>query len=165
MSRKLWPFDIYFAEQPVPSGDVDWLASVRDQAGLPIVADESVYTAQDALALVRARAADVFSVYVGKSGGIGPARKIAAIAEAAGLACTIGSNLEMGIGSAAMLHLALATPVFGTAEYPCDIIGPLFYTDDLLREPLDIRGGEARIGDRVGLGVELDEQKLQRYRV
>ena len=164
MLRRLADFDLWFAEQPVPPGDVEWLAEVRSAIDIPVIADESVYTPQDAAALARAGAADVFSIYVGKSSGIGPARRIAAVAEAAGLACTIGSNLEMGIGSAAMIHLAMATPAFG-ADWPCDIIGPLFYTDELLREPVPIRGGEARAPQGPGLGVELDEEKISRYRV
>lgn len=159
MIRRLCEFDIYFAEQPVPPGDVAWMADVRKRVEVPIIADESVYTVQDALSLVRADAADVFSIYVGKSGGIGPARKIAAIAEAAGLSCTLGSNLEMGIGSAAMIHLAMATPALGNPEYPCDIIGPFFYTEELLREPLPICGGEARPLEHPGLGVELSLEK------
>ena len=80
---------------------------------------------QDAMALTRAGAADILSVYVGKGGGIGPARKMAAVAEAAGLTCTVGSNLELGIASAAMAHLATATPGIGAEEFPCDILGPL----------------------------------------
>jgi muconate cycloisomerase len=165
MIGRLSDFDLWFAEQPVPPGDVEWLAEVRGQVELPIIADESVYTSHDALALARAGAADVFSAYVGKSGGIGPARAIASVATAAALACTIGSNLEMGVGSAAMIHLAAATPAFGMPDYPCDIIGPLFYTDDLLQEPLAITGGEARAPHGAGLGVALDEDKLRRYRV
>src|SRR5205085_2897738 len=143
---------------------VNWLAEVRSRVDLPVIADESLYTPQDAVALVRAGAADVLSVYVGKSSGIASARRIAAVAEAAGLGCTIGSNLEMGIGSAAMIHLAMATPAF-SEDWPCDIIGPLFYADDLLKEPLAIAGGEARPPQGPGLGVELDEEKVRRYRV
>jgi len=161
MIRRLAEFDLWFAEQPVPPGDPEWLAEVRRSAGVPIIADESVYTETDAAVLVRSGAADVFSIYVGKSAGIGPARRIAAAAEAARLGCTIGSNLEMGIGSAAMIHLALAAPI----DWPCDIIGPFFYTDELLTTPLLIRGGDARAPDGPGLGVELDEEKVQRYRV
>ncbi len=81
--RRLVPYDIYFAEQPVPALDVQWLADVRNHVDVPIMADDSVYSPQDAMALVRAGAADVLSIYVGKSGGIGPARSIAAVAEAA----------------------------------------------------------------------------------
>src|SRR5579884_253317 len=122
--RRLMEFGIYFAEQPVPALDVSWLADVRDHVEVPVMADESVYTLQDAMAVVRAGAADVLSVYVGKGGGIGPARKVAAVAEAAGLTCTVGSNLEMGIASAAMIHLAMATPGIGAEEFPCDILSP-----------------------------------------
>ena len=165
MIRHLGEFGIYFAEQPVPPGDVSWLAEVRRQVTVPVVADESVYTPQDALSIVRAGAADALSVYVGKSAGIGPARKVAAIAESAMMGCTIGSNLELGVGTAAMIHLAMATPGITAADFPCDIIGPLYYTDDLLTEPLALSGGKAQPPARPGLGVELDEEKVRRYRV
>src|SRR3954452_18806930 len=116
------------------------------------------------MALVRAQAADIFSIYIGKGGGIGPARKIAAAAEAAGLTCTVGSNLELGVASAAMIHLAMATPGIGAEEFPCDILGPFFYDDMLRAEPLPIAAGSARPLEKPGLGVELDEEKVAKYR-
>jgi L-alanine-DL-glutamate epimerase-like enolase superfamily enzyme len=156
--------NIYFAEQPVAPLDVQWLADVRRNITVPVMADESCYTLQDAMAITRAGAADILSVYAGKGGGIGPARKMAAVAEAAGLTCTVGSNLEMGIASAAMAHLATATPGIGAEEFPCDILGPLAYEHDLLTEPLDFCDGSVRAPDGPGLGVTLDEQMLARYR-
>jgi muconate cycloisomerase len=156
---------IYFAEQPLPAGDHDALAEVRRNVAVPIIADESIYTLDDAKMLARAEAADVFSIYVGKAGGIGPAREIAAFAQAAGIACTIGSNLELGVGSAAMIHLALSAPGIDADAYPCDIIGPMFYEDDVLAEPLEITGGSARVHERPGLGVALNDEKIERYRV
>jgi L-alanine-DL-glutamate epimerase-like enolase superfamily enzyme len=162
--RRMYPFQIWFAEQPVPPLDISWMVDVRRQIEVPVMADESLYTLQDAMALARAGAADIFSVYVGKGGGIGPARKIAAVAEAAGLTCTIGSNLEMGIASAAMIHLGMATPGIGAEEFPCDILGHFFYEDELLAEPLPIGEGQARPHERPGLGVELDERKVEQYR-
>lgn len=163
--RRLYAYDIYFAEQPVPDLDIAWLADVRSHVDVPIMADESVYTLQDAMAVARAGAADVLSAYVGKGGGIGPARKIAAVAEAAGLTCTVGSNLELGVAAAAMIHLAMATPGIGAEEFPCDILTPFFYEDDLLAEPLLVKGGEARPFERPGLGVALDDEKVEHYRV
>jgi len=163
--RRLEEFGIFFAEQPVPALDVAWLADVRRNVGVPVMADESVYTLQDAMAVVRAGAADVLSVYVGKGGGIGPARKVAAVAEASGLTCTVGSNLELGVASAAMIHLAMATPGIGAEEFPCDILGPFFYEGDLLAEPLPISAGEARPLEKPGLGIELDGARIERYRV
>jgi muconate cycloisomerase len=163
--RRLYPYNIFFAEQPVADLDIAWLADVRSQVEVPVMADESVYSLQDAMSIVRASAADILSVYVGKGGGISAARKIAAVAEAAGIVCTVGSNLELGVASAAMIHLAMATPTIAAEEFPCDILTPFFYETDLLVESLPITAGSARPSDRPGLGVELDEAQLRRYRV
>lgn len=163
--ERLKPLGIAFAEQPVWAGDPEEMAAVRRAAGVPIIADESLYTLADARQLARAGACDVFSVYVGKAGGLGPARAIADFAHAQGIACTIGSNLELGVGSAAMLHLALSRRGITPDAYPCDIIGPFFYEDDILTEPLALGGGRAVIAERPGLGVELDEAKVTKYRV
>ena len=157
--------NIAFAEQPVPSGDHEEMAAVRRQIDVPVIADESLYTLADARALVRAKACNVFSIYIGKAGGIGPAKAIADFAVDQGIACTIGSNLELGIGSAAMLHLAIAHRGITPDHYPCDIIGPLFYEDDILREPLTLESGRAEATGRPGLGVSLDETKAESYRV
>lgn len=163
--RRLAEFDICFVEQPVAPGDPDMLARVRSQVEIPVVADESVYSPQDARMLARAGAADAFSIYVGKSAGIGPAREIAAIARAASLACTVGSNLELGVGTAAMIHLAVSTPGIEPERFPCDIIGPLYYSADILLEPLPLHPGSARAPEKPGLGVELDPEMIRRYRV
>jgi len=158
--------NIYFAEQPVPALDVQWMADVRRSVAVPVMADESCYTLQDAMALARAGAADVLSFYVGKGGGIGPARKIASVAESAGLTCTIGSNLELGVASAAMAHIAMATQAVGAEEFPCDILGPVAYEHTLLKgQPFDFRDGSVTAPDAPGLGVEIEEKMLARYRV
>lgn len=157
--------NIFFAEQPVAPLDIQWLVDVRRNVPVPVMADESCYTLQDAMALARAGAADILSVYVGKGGGIGPARKMAAVAEAAGLTCTVGSNLELGIACAAMTHLATASIGIGAEEFPCDILGTLAYEHDLLAETLEFRDGAVRAPSGPGLGVALDEAMLARYRV
>jgi muconate cycloisomerase len=157
--------DIYFAEQPVPPGDHAALAEVRHNVPVPIIADESIYSLADAKMLARAEAADVFSIYTGKAGGIGPAFEIAKFAESVGIKCTIGSNLELGVGSAAMIHLALSAPALDADNFPCDIIGPLFYEGDLLTRPLPIAPGSARLHDAPGLGIELDDELVEEFRV
>ena len=158
--------NIFFAEQPVAPLDMQWLVDVRRNVPVPVMADESCYTLQDAMALARAGAADILSLYIGKGGGIGPARKVAAVAEAAGLTCTVGSNLELGVASAAMAHVAAACPGIGAEEFPCDILGPLAYEHDLLAgAPFDFRGGSVKAPDGPGLGIALDEEMLAKYRV
>ncbi len=163
--ERLRELKIYFVEQPLPPEEIVEMAALRERIGLPVIADESVYTLQDAKMVSRMNAADVFSVYVGKAGGIGPAKKIADFATSAGLRCTIGSNLELGIGSAAMTHLGIATAGIHAENFPCDIIGPFYYEDDVVQEPLPIVAGQARPNGKPGLGVELDEEKIQKYRV
>jgi L-alanine-DL-glutamate epimerase-like enolase superfamily enzyme len=162
---RLAALNIAFAEQPFAPEDIVLLPEVRRLIRVPVILDESIYTVADAMLLLRSGGADVFSVYVGKAGGIGPARKIAELAALFTTKCTLGSNLELGIGSAAMVHLALATRGITAEEFPCDIIGPLFYQDDIVREPLPLRPGEARANLKPGLGVELDEAKVARYQV
>ena len=157
--------DIYFAEQPVAALDMQWMVDVRRSVPVPVMADESCNTPHDAMALARAAAADILSIYVGKGGGIGPARKMAAVAEAAGLTCTVGSNLELGVASVAMAHLATATTGVGAEEFPCDILGPLAYEHDLLAEPMLFQDGAMRAPSGPGLGIALDEEMVARYRV
>jgi L-alanine-DL-glutamate epimerase-like enolase superfamily enzyme len=163
--ERLREFNIYFAEQPISPEDVAVMADVRKRINVPVIADESVYTLQDAMTLARLGAADVFSIYVGKAGGIGPAKRITDFAQNAGLKCTVGSNLELGVGSAAMVHLAIATRGINAEEFPCDIIGPFYYEDDIVRKPLSILPGRAEPNAFPGLGVELDEEKIAKYRV
>lgn len=163
--QRLCEFGIYFAEQPVSPEDVSEMAKVRKQIKIPVIADESIYTLQDAKTLAQLGVADVFSIYVGKAGGIAPAKKIAKFADSEGLKCTVGSNLESGVGSAAMIHLAMAARGIDAETFPCDIIGPFFYEHDLLAERLPISGGKALANSKPGLGVELDPDQVDRYRV
>ncbi|MDQ6631969.1 MAG: mandelate racemase/muconate lactonizing protein [Verrucomicrobiota bacterium] len=163
--ERLYSSKIYFVEQPLAPEEILSMPDLRRQIRIPIVADESIYSLQDAMTMAYLKAADVFSIYVGKAGGIGSARKIAMFAESAGFKCTVGSNLELGIGSAAMIHLAMATHGIAAEEFPCDIIGPFFYEDDLLKKLLLLKAGEARPNSKPGLGIELDDEKVERYRV
>jgi muconate cycloisomerase len=162
--RELEPEGLLFAEQPVPPGDPATLAEVRRSTSVPVMADESVFTLTDAWTVCRAGAADILSVYPGKNGGIAASLEIAAVARAAGLACHMGSNLELGVGTAAMLHLAAACPEIRSERYPSDILGPLYHDADLLAEPLTLGPVEAVVPDGPGLGVELDDKALARFR-
>jgi L-alanine-DL-glutamate epimerase-like enolase superfamily enzyme len=163
--RQLESVNLLLAEQPIPAGDPAALAELRRDCTVPIMADESVFTLQDAWLLTVHRAADILSVYPGKHGGIAATADIIAVARAAGIRCTIGSNLELGIGTAAMLHVAAAFPEVDTESFPADTIGPFYHDADLITRPLDLGPPYAKIPDGPGLGVELDEEQLRRYRV
>jgi muconate cycloisomerase len=156
--------DLLFAEQPIPPGDPAALATLRRDQCIPIMADESVFTLADAWQLAVHGSADIFSIYPGKHGGIAGTVEIAHVAKAAGLACALGSNLELGVGTAAMLHVAAALPNLASEVYPADAIGPLYHEADLLREPLELGPVAAKVPAGPGLGVELDEEQLKHWR-
>jgi len=107
--RAIREFDIEFCEQPVPHWDLEGLKRVRNEAGVPVVADEAVFDHHDALKVMRADAADVVNIKLSKSGGIRTARKIAAVVEAAGKTCMIGCMMESRLGLTAAAHLAAAS--------------------------------------------------------
>ncbi len=163
-AKKMLPyleeFDIQLIEQPIPPGDPGALADLRTRTRIPIMADESAFNLAEAWTVAAARAADVISVYPGKNGGIVPALEIAHLAKAAGLACHMGSNLELGIATAAMLHLAAACATIDCETYPADILGPLYHQWDIIKEPLQLGPQVAIVPESPGLGVELDEGKL-----
>ncbi len=163
--RRMEPDQLTLVEQPVAPGDPRRLAEVRRAIGTPIMADESVFTFADAALLVQAGAADIFSLYPGKHGGLLPARKLAAFAEVNGLSASVGSNLELGIASAAMAHLAAATPAIDADRYPTDIIGPLYHEHDVVTDNRFVQRGHAVAPEGPGLGVALDEAAVREYRV
>ncbi len=164
MLAELEPYDILFAEQPIPGDDPAKLPELRRSTSIPIMADESIFTANDARQLIRNEAVDILSVYPGKHGGIAATVEIAEIAKAAGIVCSMGSNLELGIGTAAQLHLGAAVPTIDSEQYPGDFLGPLYHEADLLTEPLLLGPDTARPPEGPGLGVEVDNEQLERYR-
>ena len=107
----------------------------------------------------------MISIYPGKNGGIAASIEIAHVAQAAGVPCHVGSNLELGIGSAAMLHLASAVPNIDSETYPADILGPHYHEADLLAAAPGSRPAGSEVPDGPGLGVSLDEDQLRRFRV
>lgn len=162
--QALEAYSVCVAEQPIPPGDPLALAELRRGTTIPIMADESIFTLEDGWQLAVARAADVLSLYPGKHGGIAATIEIANLAKGAGMACTIGSNLELGIGTAAMLQVAAVLGVVDCHTYPADLIGPCYHEADLLKQPLTLGPTVARLPEGPGLGVELDEAQLNKYR-
>lgn len=142
-------------EQPTRRGDHRSMAEVRRRSGMPIMADESVFTMQDALELIRHQSADVFSLYPGKHGGIRATQHIAKAAEAAGIPCTIGSNLEREVATAAMAHVTVCTGNIQCERFPGDLIGPLYYETSLSSQPLRYQADRLWVPEAPGLGVTL----------
>lgn len=100
--------NVEYCEQPIKRFDVAGLRQVRRESPVPIMADESLFDAVDAIRLVREEAVDYFNIKLSKSGGIWEALKIVGIAEAAYVRCMIGCMSESRLGITANAHLASA---------------------------------------------------------
>lgn len=146
---------------PLRGGDLDQIASLRRQVNIPLAVWRPIQTPSDVLALVRCGAAPFVVADLQLLGGMVPARKCAAIAQAAGLGTSLGSGPSLGIALAAMLQLAAATPTFSS----CNECAHHQLEDDLLVEPLEIIDGMIAVPQGPGLGVEIDRAKIERYQV
>jgi muconate cycloisomerase len=156
MVNAMEPYRIALVEQPTPRDDYGALAEVRRAIRVPVMADDAVFTMNHARQCVDRGACDVISVYPGKNGGIRKARTIAQYAAAHGVACTIGSNLEWDVASAAMCHLVAATQNVQVERYPGDLLGPEYHEFSIVKDPLAIDGPVIHTPTKPGLGIEAD---------
>jgi L-alanine-DL-glutamate epimerase-like enolase superfamily enzyme len=144
------PLDLEFLEQPLPAREVDAMRALPESIRDRIAADESLLNEDDARALAAApRACGIFNVKLMKCGGIAPARRIAAIAEAAGIHLMWGCMDESRISIAAALHAALSCP---STRY-LDLDGSLDLARDVAREGFELQDGILRTTGAPGLGI------------
>jgi muconate cycloisomerase len=143
-------------EQPTPDGDYEAIARVRRETGAVVMADDMCFDLVHARELVRNRGCDVINVYPGKQGGLARAKRLVEFAAAHGIACTIGSNLEWDVATAAMGHLIVACPNMQVERYPGDALGPIYHEFSIVKNPLTIAGPLVTIPSGPGLGVEID---------
>jgi L-alanine-DL-glutamate epimerase-like enolase superfamily enzyme len=163
LARLVAPFDLQLFEQPVPAADIEGMVRVRrESAGIPIMADESVLDHASLVRIIRAGAADIVKVKVMKQGGIFNTRRMIATAEAAGIRCVLGHGFGLGVNTMAEIMLA-ATSLNVLDGVEC--VGPLKTSDDIVTHKLDLASGSLALPGGPGLGVMLDEAKLERYRL
>ncbi|MBI5761602.1 MAG: muconate cycloisomerase [Planctomycetales bacterium] len=143
-------------EQPTPDGDYAGLARCRRETTPPVMADDICFDLSHARELIHNKACDSISVYPGKNGGIRKSKEIVEFAAANGVACSIGSNLEWDIGTAAMAHLVVACPNMQVEKIPGDMLGPVYHEFRIVKNPIDINGPIVTITNRPGLGVDVD---------
>lgn len=159
-------------EQPV-EGFRD-MAAVTERLEIQTIMDEGCWNLADAYEAIQHRATDAFSIYLAKSGGIYEASKIAMIADTFSMPCDVNGSLESAIGTAANIHFALSHPA---VSLPCVIsinapegkhhyqYGGHFYEDDICKEALPVHDGALLPLEKPGLGIEIDMEKLEKYRI
>ncbi|MGE3797992.1 MAG: mandelate racemase/muconate lactonizing enzyme family protein [Thermomicrobiales bacterium] len=153
---------IAWIEQPLARHNLEGLALLRQRSGVPIMADESLHSLVDAFSLAKAQAADVWNVYVVEAGGLLPAAHILALAAALDIPCILGSQAELGIGTAAAAHLGVASPAL---TRPSETFGPLRYERDIVTTGATIAKGLLTPSDEPGLGLDPDWDTIEAWRV
>jgi len=159
--------DLGYIEQPVARRDFAGLAEIRrEAAGIPVMADESLFSLQDAYALAQARAVDAFCIKLYKLGGLTASKKIAAVAEAANILLNCGGlAVQSQLEAAAGAHFYASTPaarMLGAAEFVFGLNtvapDPLVADTDLV-----VQDGHLDVPQRPGLGITLDEAALKKH--
>ena len=149
--------NLIVCEQPVRQDDVRGMAFVRKNVNIPIMADEGVTTATDALRLIEADAMDAVSIKVWKMAGYYKSREIASVCSAANVGVHVGSTAGSQLMEALQLHFCASIPdLFAGAE-----IGEFESLTDDPASGLTVENGTLRVSDRPGLGVDIDISKLQ----
>ena len=152
---------IQFLLDPLSTPQLTRFAALARQTVVPIATRRLVRSPGDMLAVIRSEAAAHVVIDSEQIGGLAPAKACIAIATAARLAMSAGGRPSLGVATAAMLHLAAASPgLRGANESAYHQL-----LADVLTEPLTITDGMMTVPQSPGLGVEVDRSKVDRLAV
>lgn len=155
--NELERYNLIVCEQPVRRNDVRGMAFVRQNVRTPIMADEGVETATDALRLIDADGMDAVSIKLWKMGGYYKSREIASVCSAANIGVHVGSTAGSQLMEAMQLHFCATIPeLFAGAE-----IGEFESLNEDPASGLTISNGQLSVSNRAGLGIDVDMAKLQ----
>jgi L-Ala-D/L-Glu epimerase len=153
-------YDIQYVEQPLKARDLAGMRALRQTIPIPLAVDEALCDPQSASLVLDSEAADVLVIKPQLAGGLRAGQQIINTATERGVRCIITGTLEAGVGLAAALHLAAASPAL-TLE--CGLATLHLLGDDLIIDGLAVRDGFMAVPTGVGLGVALDWDALHRY--
>ena len=142
--------DIELVEQPVKAHDFEGLKYVTDRSYVPVLADEAVFSPEDAMTIMKMGAADLVNIKLMKCGGIYNALKIASAAEVFGVECMIGCMLEAKISVNAAVHLACAKNIITKV----DLDGPVLCSEDPILGGAVFNEKLITVSDEPGLGIK-----------
>ncbi len=148
-------------EQPCAIDNIDAMQRLTRRFDIAIMADESLMGPGTAYKLAKTNAASVFAVKVAQSGGLLEGRDVATVADLAGIDLYGGTMLEGPVGTIASAH---TFSTFTNLAYGTELFGPLLLTEEILKTPLQYQNFELTVPKTAGLGIELDEDKIDNLR-
>ena len=161
LAKRLEPYRLEYLEQPLPEKPFADAATLRQETSTPIALNESVTDPASAFEILKADAAAFLLPDTHLAGGIWPCVEIGVLCEAAGVPCIMHCGHDLGPKTAAMLHIAAACPAYSLAN-DCTYYG---LEDDIITNPFPIHQGKMNVPTPPGLGIEVDRDKLERYRI
>lgn len=162
LCRAVKQFDMQLFEQPVPKDDLAGLARVRREGGIAVMADESISDHDSLIRVIKADCVDFVKFGIKQAGGILRAQQMLATAEAAGLPVVLGHGFGLDLSTMAEIMLG-ATSRNVMPGLEC--VGPLKVTDTVATTRIDIAAGRMALPHGPGLGITLDDAKLEQYRL
>ncbi len=161
LHQRVQEFDLQYVEQPIPAEPLSEARTLRNAVDVPLALNESVIGPASVLEILREDAAEFLLPDTHIAGGIQPCVAIGQLCEAAKIPCIMHCGHDLGPKTAAMLHIAASCPSYSLAN------DSTYYglQDDILTERLKIDRGRMQVPTGPGLGIEVDMEKIMRYRV
>lgn len=148
-------------EQPCAIDNLGAMQRLTRRFDIAIMADESLMGPQSAYQIATQNGASVFAVKIAQSGGLIEGCEVGTIAQLAGIDLYGGTMLEGPVGTLASAHVF---STFKNLAYATELFGPLLLTEDILKTPLNYQNFELQLPKGPGLGIELDDNKIDNLR-
>jgi L-Ala-D/L-Glu epimerase len=149
--ERMVELDLQFVEQPLAAWDLEGLAGLRRRTPIPVMADEAVFSPEDALRAIRADAVDYINIKLMKSGGLVNACRIADLAQAGGVACMVGGMVETNLSATAAVHFAMAKRNVTFRDLDMGLLGEAAL---VTRGGSVFEGARHHVSPAPGLGIE-----------
>ena len=154
--------ELIYLEQPLAERQIHGMAALNATGLVPIGGDECIGGGEDVLRYGMEKAISGVNLKIIKAGGAGPVMKAAKICEALGLSITLAGKVSgTSISAAAALALGCAVP---NLDWGVSLTH-IYLADDIVKNPISMQDGKIDIRRTPGLGIEVDEQALEKYTV
>jgi len=159
MARAFEPYRLYWLEDALPEGDLEGWKRLRAGTATPLCTGEKGWTIPHFRGLIASGALDIIMLDPGRAEGVTGTKKVIDLAADAGLSWNAHS-WSSALNTAASLHLAAASPNVLLLELKPE---PSPMQNDIVSDPIVMRGGWIEVPDTPGLGVTIDEAAVRRF--
>lgn len=149
-------------EEPCDAKDALGRREIVKKSFIPIVGDESVPTPGDVSRELLSGGCTAISIKTAR-GGFSNATRILNLCEGLGVEVMIGNQIDTQVGTAASLAFGAAKKA--TTKKAAELSNYLDMADDIVASPLEIKGGRMFVSSLSGVGIEIDLDKLEHYRI